>query len=158
MSDKPKRKHAPYLHRRLHTLLLVWIVMMFLATCYPPLWLMPPYLYMTPSPYIILSLGWIPVVSWHVWHHGGRRLTLMLIIGCIIGNIFLTSFMFKRISYRCETSITSSEFFCDYYEIDSSSPDAIRHHYRGRFLHLGLGLALLLQEEHTANVYDASRR
>jgi hypothetical protein len=92
---KPKHKHAFYLHRRLHILLLVWLVVTFLAAFYPLIWLVPPYIQLTPFIYVLASLGWMPFVFQHIRRHGWRWLTVLLMVGCLAGTVVVTHSVFN---------------------------------------------------------------
>jgi hypothetical protein len=95
--DKPKRKHAPYLHRRLHFLLLAWMIVVwwatnqFLPTLYPLIWLAPPYTDLTSYVYLLISLVWIPFAIRHIRHLGWHWLTAVLIAGCLISTFHITT-------------------------------------------------------------------
>jgi hypothetical protein len=97
--DKPKRKHAPYLHRRLHLLLLAWTGVMFLVTIYN-LWLIPPYFRITPHLYLATGLGYLYIILRYIRDYGWRWLTVVLMVGCL----GMTSYSTKMIEHRTQAS------------------------------------------------------
>jgi hypothetical protein len=96
-ADKPKNKQALHTHRWLHVLLLVWMILTFLAAFYPLIWLAPPYLHLTPYVYLGAALGWLPFTIDAIRQRGWRRLTIILVVGCIFSTACLGINAYTRI-------------------------------------------------------------
>ena len=89
MPHKTKRKHNHRSLFKLKLILIVFIIGTWLATFFPMVWLAPPLFPLTPFVYIGLSLLWIPIVWRLLRFITWDRITIILIVCCLISSLMM---------------------------------------------------------------------